>query len=69
MRIIALLFAFMLTGCEGNRLKAETKPAAVALRALPMAATFAATVFGGLADSSARARLARRQQPTQPLTS
>jgi hypothetical protein len=26
MRIIALLFAFMLTGCAGDRLTAETKP-------------------------------------------
>jgi hypothetical protein len=26
MRIIALLFAFMLTGCAGGRLTAETKP-------------------------------------------
>jgi hypothetical protein len=26
MRIIALLFAFMLTGCAGDRLIAETKP-------------------------------------------
>jgi hypothetical protein len=26
--IITLLFAFVLTGCAGNRLKAETKPTA-----------------------------------------
>ena len=40
--IIALLFAFVLTGCNGNRLKAETKPTAVALRVPPIA-----TAFGG----------------------
>ena len=40
MRIIALLFAFVLAGCTGNRLHAETKPIAVALCAPPvMAAT------------------------------
>jgi hypothetical protein len=38
MRIIALLFAFMLTECGGNRLNSETKPIAVALSAPPMAA-------------------------------
>jgi hypothetical protein len=43
MRIIALLFAFVLAGCTGNRLNAETK--AVALCAPPMAAAFAATVM------------------------
>ncbi|MEH2569857.1 hypothetical protein V1289_009484 [Bradyrhizobium sp. AZCC 2289] len=40
MRIIALLFAFVLTGCAGDRLRAEAKPTAVALSAPPMAATF-----------------------------
>ena len=49
MRIIALLFAFMLTGCAGNRLDAETKPTAVAPSAPPMAATFAATVMAATA--------------------
>jgi hypothetical protein len=44
MRIIALLFAVVLTGCTGNRLNAETKPVAVALCAPPMTAAFAATV-------------------------
>jgi hypothetical protein len=42
MRIIALLFAFVLAGCTGNRLNAETKPIAVALCAPPVAAAFAA---------------------------
>ena|SRR5258708_82007 len=46
MRIIALLFAFVLTGCEGNRLKTETNPTAVALSVPPIAAAFAATVIG-----------------------
>src|SRR6266403_4952961 len=40
MRIIALLFAFVLAGCTGNRLNADTKPIAVALCAPPMAAAF-----------------------------
>jgi hypothetical protein len=31
MRIIALLFAFVLTGCNGDRLKTEANPTAVAL--------------------------------------
>jgi hypothetical protein len=31
MRIIALILAFVLTGCNGDRLKSETKPTAVAL--------------------------------------
>ena len=44
MRIIALLFAFVLAGCTGNRLNADTKPIAVVLCAPPMAAAFAATV-------------------------
>ena len=39
MRIIALLFAFVLAGCTGNRLNAETKPIAVALCAPPMTAS------------------------------
>jgi hypothetical protein len=43
MRIIALLLAFVLTGCTGNRLNAETNPIAVALCA-PLAAAFGATV-------------------------
>jgi len=50
MRIIALLFAFVLAGCTGNRLNAETKPTAVALCTPPMAAAFAATVDGGHDD-------------------
>jgi hypothetical protein len=45
MKIIALLFAFVLAGCTGNRLNAETKPTAVALCTPPMAAAFAATVM------------------------
>jgi hypothetical protein len=49
MRIIALLFAFMLTGCTGDRLNAETKPTAVALRAPPMADAFATTVMAATA--------------------
>jgi hypothetical protein len=44
MRIIALIFAFVLTGCTGNRLNAET-PTAVALCATPMAAAFGTTVM------------------------
>ena len=42
MKIIALLFAFVVAGCTGNRLNAETKPTAVALCTPPMAAAFAA---------------------------
>jgi hypothetical protein len=38
MRIIALLFAFVLTGCAGDRLRAEANPTAVALSARPVAA-------------------------------
>jgi hypothetical protein len=38
MRIIALLSVFVLAGCTGNRLHAETKPIAVALFTV-MAAT------------------------------
>ena len=34
-RIIALLFAFVLTGCNGDRLKTEAKPTAVVVRAPP----------------------------------
>ena len=49
MKIIALLFAFLLTGCTGDRLKTETNPTAVALRAPPMAAAFAATVMAATA--------------------
>ena len=45
MRIIALLFAFVLAGCTGNRLNAETKPIVVVLCAPPMAATVAASVM------------------------
>ncbi len=37
MRIIALLFVFMLAGCTGNRLNAETKPIAVGLYVAPIA--------------------------------
>ena len=36
MKIIALLFAFVVAGCTGNRLNAETKPTAVALRPWPL---------------------------------
>jgi hypothetical protein len=42
MRIIALLFAFVLAGCNGDRLRTETNPTAVALSAQPVAAAFAA---------------------------
>ena len=42
MRIIALVLAFVLTGCNGDRLKTETKPTAVALSTPPVAAAFAA---------------------------
>jgi hypothetical protein len=38
MRIIALLFVIVVSGCTGDRLKAEAKPTAVALSAPPMAA-------------------------------
>jgi hypothetical protein len=43
--IIALLFVFVLTGCAGNRLNAETKTTAIASCAAPMAAAFPATVM------------------------
>jgi hypothetical protein len=46
---IALLFAFVLTGCNGDRLKTETNPTAVALSAPPMAAALAATVVAATA--------------------
>ena len=49
MRIIALLFTFVLTGFAGDRLKAEAKPTAVALSGPPMAATFADTVMAATA--------------------
>jgi hypothetical protein len=49
MKIIALLFAFVLTGCNGDRLKTETNPTAVALSAPPMATAFAATVMASTA--------------------
>jgi hypothetical protein len=42
MRIIALLFAFVLAGCTGDRLNAEAKPIAVALCASSMAASVTA---------------------------
>ena len=45
MKIIALLFAFVVAGCTGNRLNADTKPIAVALCAPPTAASFTATVM------------------------
>ena len=60
MRIIALLFAFVLAGCTGNRLNADTKPIAVALCAPPMAAAFAAT-GDGVHDDLPSARLALRR--------
>jgi hypothetical protein len=44
MRIIALLFAFVLAGCTGDRLNAETKPIAVALCAPPMASSVMAAM-------------------------
>jgi hypothetical protein len=37
MRIIALLFAFVLAGCTGNRLNAEMSPIALALYVPPVA--------------------------------
>jgi len=43
MRIVVLLFAFLLAGCTGNRLNAETKPIAVALCAPSVAAATGAT--------------------------
>jgi len=49
MKIIALLFAFLLTGCTGDRLKTETNPTAVALSAPPMAAKSAVTVMAATA--------------------
>ena len=49
MKIIALLFAFVLTGCNGDRLKTETNPDAVALSVPPMAAAFATTVMAATA--------------------
>jgi hypothetical protein len=45
MRIIALLFAFVLAGCTGNRLNADTKPIAVAQCAPMAAAVMAATTI------------------------
>ena len=50
MRIIALLFAFVLAGCTGNRLNAETSTFAVAVCAPPVAAAFAALGGGGPAE-------------------
>ena len=50
MRIIALLFAFVLAGCTGNRLNAETSTIAVAAPAPPVAAAFAAMGGGGPAE-------------------
>jgi hypothetical protein len=50
MRIIALLFAFVLAGCTGNRLNAETSTIAVAAPAPPVAAAFAAMGCGGPAE-------------------
>jgi hypothetical protein len=38
MRIIALLLAFLLTGCTGNRLNADSRPLAIALCSQPLAA-------------------------------
>jgi hypothetical protein len=49
MRIIALLFVIVVSGCTGDRLKAEAKPTAVALSGPPMAATFADTVMAATA--------------------
>ena len=49
MRIIALLFAFVLTGCSGDRLKTEANPTAVALSAPPVAVALAATVMAATA--------------------
>jgi hypothetical protein len=49
MRIIALLFAFVLTGCTGDRLNAETSTIAVAVCAPPVAAALAATVMAARA--------------------
>jgi hypothetical protein len=49
MRIIALLFAFVLAGCTGNRLNAEANPTAVALSAPPVAAALTATVMAATA--------------------
>jgi hypothetical protein len=43
--IIALLFAFALAGCNGDRLKAETKATAVAICAPPMAAAYDGAVM------------------------
>jgi hypothetical protein len=47
MKIIALLFAFVLSGCTGDRLKTETNPTADALSAPP--AALAATVMAATA--------------------
>jgi len=49
MKIIALLFAFVLTGCNGDRLKTEANPTAVALSAPPVAVALAATVMAATA--------------------
>ena len=49
MRTIALLFAFVLTGCNGDRLNAETSTIAVAVCAPPVAAALAATVMAATA--------------------
>ena len=49
MKIIALLFAFVLTGCNDDRLKTETNPTAVALGAPPVAAALTATVIAATA--------------------
>ena len=49
MKIVALLFAFVLTGCSGDRLRAEANPTAVALSAPPVAAALTATVVAATA--------------------
>jgi hypothetical protein len=45
MRIIVLLFAIVVSGCTGDRLKAETRPNAVVLRAPAVAAAFDLSFF------------------------
>jgi hypothetical protein len=62
MRIIALLFAFVLAGCTGNRLNAETSTIAVAAPAPPVAAAFAAMGLWRASRTKARAGLARPQR-------
>jgi len=51
MRMLSLLFAIVMSGCTGDRLKAEMRPNAVALRAPPVSEQALRTVTVGNAKS------------------